>query len=166
MARTYFDRTKRKPFFSNERGVGKGMANDSSDVMLVQLFLRAILHGGRALPGSKIPFILPPALRDRQVAITGNWDEASSDYLFQWEHQYKLMRTLLQMEPGDDPAEYVEPRTAFPGTVVPYAAGGEKIRAMNRMCVIMFGEDTYAILALPNTNLPHLLAKELFYERK
>lgn len=146
------------PFFSNERGVGVGMANDPPDVMLVQLLLRAILHGGKSLPGSLLKFTRPTG---PVIGIIGIWDTASSNYLSEWEFRYKTARNELQKFDFLAP-DYVEPVTAYPGKVVPFSTGGKKILALGRMCALMFGEDSYSSLSLPETGLPDLLAKDLF----
>lgn len=159
MARAYYDRTKRIPIFSNERGVGIGMANDRGDVMLIQLLLRAILHGEKAMPRTTLRFRRPPG---PTLGIHGAWDEASKNYLDRWEYLYNLMRQEAQHFRVDLP-DYVEPVTLYPGKVVPFAAGGQKVIAMGRMCALMFGDTAYASLRLPETGLPDVLAKQIFY---
>ena len=146
----------------HDRGVGNGMANDRTDVMLVQLLLRAILHGGKAMPGTILKFERPAG---ETISISGGWDNASANYLKEWEKCYNIVRNEAQFF-NTLASDYVEPITAFPGKVVPYAAGGQKIIALCRMSALIFGDVNYANLSFPDTGLPDLLAKELFYSPK
>jgi hypothetical protein len=142
------------------------MANDRTDVMLVQLLLRAILHSGKPIPGvvkghpTLLKFTRPDG--GGTISIDGVWSNTSANYLREWEDRYSLARKEAQFFDTLAP-DYVDPKTVSPGKVVPYASGGQKIIALGRMCAMMFGENNYATLRLPDTGLPDLLAKDLFY---
>jgi hypothetical protein len=149
MPRTYYERRTRFPLYSNERGVGIGMANDRGDVMLVQYLLRAIMHSDKTMPGGELNFSRPPG---PELNVNGVWDGASRNYLTAWENVRFVNRTFMQDIPDV---------TAFPGKVVPYVKGGRKILAMAQMCVQFFGDQAYAQLKLPNASLPPEIMKEL-----
>jgi len=159
MARAYFDKKKGIPFFSNDRGVGAGMANYRGDVMLIQCLLKAIMHAGKAIPGIPVAPLRPGGA---ELGISGVWDNTSALYLGGWEAYVVAVKVhLMSTSPGPWPWSLADP---FPGKVVPFTKGGKKIMNMGSMCVQMFGQPAYAQLNLPNVSVPAELAKELFLE--
>ena len=153
MARVYMDKFGRGPLFSTETGVGAGMMNERSDVMLVQFFLKAILQSQKSFLAGNTVFTPPDGVT---LEVNGNWDDASKKYLARWE-------TLLSEARGYW-AHGQNPATLYPGKVVPYHLGGKKIIAMNEMFTVMFGKDSHARLNLPGVQLPPDAWKRLFYD--
>jgi hypothetical protein len=161
MPRTYFDKRNRIPFFSNERGVGVSMANDRLDVVLVQCLLKAIMYSNKPFAGGS-GFSRP---KGPELIINGLWDAPSRNVLEAWETNVVLAKIQIRVDQVklDPTSAYQHPKTAFPGTVVPYREGGKKIIDMAKICIQLFGDTAYADLAFPGVSVPAELAKELFY---
>lgn len=148
MARTYFRPVENLPFYSNEHGVGVGMANDSLDVMLIQCFLKAILESGRQLYGIQWSRPGGPRLR-----VSGLWDEASRNYLEHWEG---LQVRWKMKERGTTTGG-----TTMPGTVVPYSKNGKKVVWMNAQVLALYGKVSYIICVWGDVVMPVNLQKQL-----
>src|SRR4051812_8353273 len=137
MARVYLDKYNGYPLFSPEQTVGLNMSNASADVKLIQLLLKAIMHGGKSFLGTDIKFTPPED--SPKIEITGSWDLASKNYLHRWEMLRSDARSYWSPTHHRDTIQ-------FPGTVVPWSQGGRKIIVMQEMCVTMFGRAPYATL--------------------
>lgn len=137
-----------EPLFTIDHGVGTGMANRKNDVILIQYFLKALLHS-RKTYGRGV-MLVPPS--GTPLNVSGVWDTTSAAYLKSWED--------LVYAPGratfDGPAP-------FPGTVVSTERGGQKINEMNQMSRALFGDEAHNQLKLPNVDLPRSVRAELFY---
>jgi hypothetical protein len=153
MPRVYLDKYSAGPRFSNERGVGVGMANDPKDVMLIQFFLKAIMFSNKAYLGQDLKFTPPPGVA---LNINGVWDEPSRAYLSRWEEIRAQVKAYWAYGRVD--------AVQFPGTVVPYMKGGKKILSMNEMIIDMYGRDQFKILRLPTARLPDEAWHDLFYD--
>jgi hypothetical protein len=89
----------------------------------------------------------------------------SRNVLEAWETNVVLAKIQIRVDQVklDPTSAYQHPKTAFPGTVVPYREGGKKIIDMAKICIQLFGDKAYADLAFPGVSVPADLAKELFY---
>jgi hypothetical protein len=142
MARVYISRTTQRVYFTNDRGVGVGMANERPDVMLIQFLLQAVMLSGRppwGRPGGPV------------IQITGIWDEASRNHLARWEliHQHLPYPKTLQT-------------SDFPGKMMPLTNGGRKILDLNTDGYELFGS-RFTTLEMPNATLPLEVRNELFF---
>jgi hypothetical protein len=153
MPRVYMDKFGHGPLYTIVNGVGRGMKNDPTDVMLVQCFLIALLKSNRAWLGTDEKFTPPPGAALDQ---TGVWDAASARYLERWEGLRNRAQNYWSR------GNKIE--VQFPGTVVPYHKGGQKIVTMNGMAREFYGDLNYLRLDLGGVRLRREAAMELFYD--
>lgn len=154
MPRVYMDKYGRGPLFSIDHVVGLNMCNDRKDVMLIQFFLKAIMHSGKIWLAGDTKMTPPEG--GQTLEVSGVWDETSGRYLGRWEE--------LRSEAKAYWAHGRVTPTQFAGTVVPYHQGGKKIIAMNEMLVVFFGKENHDRLNLPGADLDPEVRKDLFYD--
>jgi hypothetical protein len=152
MPRVYMDKFGRGPLYTVVNGVGRGMNNDATDVMLVQCFLIGLLKSNRAWLGTDEKFT-PPA--GASLEQTGVWDGPSASYLQRWEELHNRAQNYWSGGKNE---------TRFPGTVVPYHKGGKKIMVMNEMARMFYGDLNHARLDLGGVKLRVEAAIEVFYD--